>query len=133
MANDLSRYGVGPNKTFTATLPIIHEEYMRHLIRGIMDGDGNITSTVTSLGKHKHAISFCGTHQLMQGISDYVSASTGVTNVHVYDYNDRHLSEIKWQSIYDVNAVGRWIYLDSTLFLKRKRNTFVEFQKFYSL
>ena len=131
MAHSLSSYGVVPEKTLTAYLPIIEDQYMQHLIRGILDGDGSITSTLTSRNKHKHAISFCGTHQLMEGISQYISLVTGATRAKVYDYSDRHLSEIKWQSVSDVLLVGDWIYRDATIFLERKRKLYSDIEQRY--
>lgn len=42
MAKDLSKYGVIPRKTLVSFLPTIDDQYMNHLIRGILDGDGSI-------------------------------------------------------------------------------------------
>jgi hypothetical protein len=42
MAEDLSKYGVVPRKSYYTYLPKIDDKYMNHLIRGILDGDGSI-------------------------------------------------------------------------------------------
>lgn len=42
MAKDLSKYGVVPRKTLITYLPQIDNQYMNHLMRGILDGDGCI-------------------------------------------------------------------------------------------
>lgn len=134
IASALKKYGVIPNKTLCAYLPKnIDKKYMAHLIRGIMDGDGNITSTFTSAGKHKHAISFCGTHELMNNISSYLHKTIGVTESTVYDYRNRHLSEVKWQSIEDVLAIGNWLYDNATIYLFRKKEIFQNFKSHYGL
>jgi hypothetical protein len=40
MFDDLSKYGVVPRKTFVSFIPVVQEEFQRHLLRGIFDGDG---------------------------------------------------------------------------------------------
>ncbi|WP_421021935.1 hypothetical protein, partial [Klebsiella pneumoniae] len=40
--DDLGKYGIVPNKTFSAYVPAIDKELMPHLIRGIFDGDGTV-------------------------------------------------------------------------------------------
>jgi len=42
MANDLIRLGVIPNKTGKECFPEIDVDLLRHLVRGIFDGDGTI-------------------------------------------------------------------------------------------
>lgn len=133
MANDLEKYGVVPNKTLISYLPKIDDEFMRPLLLGVLDGDGSITSTFTAQKKHKHAISFCGSHTLMCDISEYISNKLDVNAVRVYDYSDRHLSEVKWQSIHDVNIIGDWLYTGATIYLQRKREIFLNFKSHYNL
>lgn len=133
MANDLETYSVFPNKTLNTRLPMIDDSLMNHLIRGILDGDGSITSVMLKSNKHKHAISFCGTHELMEDISNYISAALNVINPKVYDYEDRYLSEIKWQSISDCYAVGNWLYNGSSIYLERKYKIFCDFKQYYNL
>lgn len=44
ICESLSKYGIVPNKTFnTKHLPEIPEKFLRHFIRGLIDGDGWIT------------------------------------------------------------------------------------------
>lgn len=131
MANDLLKYGITPSKTLNTSLPILEEEYMSHLIRGILDGDGSVTSTITSRNKHKHAFSFCGTHRLMEDIGLYISNAIGISHPKTYDYSDRHLSEIKWQSISDCETLGDWLYKDATIYLQDKKDKFYDFLKYY--
>lgn len=133
MAHDLEKYGVVPRKSYITCLPTISDKYMAHLIRGVLDGDGNITSTVTKAGKHKHAISFCGSHRLMDDLSMWLNMELHVTRPVIYDYKDRNLSEVKWQSIHDVKVLGDWMYEGATIYLKRKFDAFVDFKKHYNL
>lgn len=42
IANDLKQLGVKPNKSLNMTFPEIPNDYLRHFIRGIFDGDGSV-------------------------------------------------------------------------------------------
>ena len=69
MAEDLSKYGVVPRKSYSTYLPQVSKEMMSHLVRGIFDGDGSIMAKPSpnndGHNRFLHSISFCGTHQLM--------------------------------------------------------------------
>lgn len=133
MAYDLSKYGVIPNKTYISYLPILNKSLMSHLIRGILDGDGNITSVLLDNNRHKHAISFCGSHNLMYNISLYISSLLNISLPSVYIYKNRHLTEIKWQSINDCLILGNWIYNNAEIYLSRKYIKFCEFKQYYNI
>ena len=135
MAEDLAKYGVVPRKSYNTYLPLISKEMMPHLIRGIFDGDGSIMGKPNpSNDEHNrflHSISFCGTHQLMEDISNYILENLGI-KTSVYDYKDRNLSELKIQNIDNIAKFGYWIYRNSTIFLNRKKDIFNDFLKHYN-
>ena len=135
MAEDLAKYGVVPRKSYNTYLPLLSKEMMPHLIRGIFDGDGNIMAkpNPSNDGHNRflHSISFCGTHQLMEDISNYILENLGIKTA-VYDYKDRNLSELKIQSIHNIAKFGYWIYRNSTIFLNRKKDIFNDFLKHYN-
>lgn len=135
MAEDLAKYGVIPRKSYNTYLPLISKEMMPHLIRGIFDGDGSIMAkpNPSNDGHNRflHSISFCGTHQLMEDISNYILENLGIKTT-VYDYKDRNLSELKIQNIDNIAKFGYWIYRNSTIFLNRKKDIFNDFLKHYN-
>lgn len=135
MAEDLAKYGVVPRKSYNTYLPLISKEMMPHLIRGIFDGDGSIMAKPNSSNdghnRFLHSISFCGTHQLMEDISNYILENLGIKTA-VYDYKDRNLSELKIQNIDNIAKFGYWIYRNSTIFLNRKKDIFNDFLKHYN-
>lgn len=135
MAEDLAKYGVVPRKSYNTYLPLISKEMMPHLIRGIFDGDGSIMAkpNPSNDGHNRflHSISFCGTHQLMVDISNYILENLGIKTT-VYDYKDRNLSELKIQNIDNIAKFGYWIYRNSTIFLNRKKDIFNDFLKHYN-
>ena len=135
MAEDLTKYGVVPRKSYNTYLPPISKEMMPHLIRGIFDGDGSIMAkpNPSNDGHNRflHSISFCGTHQLMEDISNYILENLGIKTT-IYDYKDRNLSELKIQNIDNIAKFGYWIYRNSTIFLNRKKDIFNDFLKHYN-
>ena len=135
MAEDLAKYGVVPRKSYNTYLPLISKEMMPHLIRGIFDGDGSIMAkpNPSNDGHNRflHSISFCGTHQLMEDISNYILENLRIKTT-VYDYKDRNLSELKIQNIDNIAKFGYWIYRNSTIFLNRKKDIFNDFLKHYN-
>lgn len=134
MAKDLEQYGVVPRKSALTYLPQIDDTYMNHLIRGIFDGDGSIRAIETKQNnRFAHYISFCGTHQLMEDISNYCKKLNLNTIPKVYDYADKELSDIKIQAKEDIYTFGEWMYKNATIYLNRKKDKYNYFKEHYNL
>lgn len=138
MAYDLSKYGILPNKTLISELPLIDEKYMRHMIRGILDGDGSviahhIKNKFTGVERYLYAISFCGSRVLMNQLSDYISETLCISRKLVYTYSDRNLSEVKWVNIFEMFELGMYLYSGATIFLHHKCDIFLDFLHHYNL
>lgn len=131
MAKDLEIYGVVPCKSHRTYLPKINFHLLPHLLRGILDGDGSIQAHQYG-NKFLHDISYCGSHQLMQDISDICDKYLNLNyKPVVYDYKDRQLSEIKFKNVNDMLTFGDWIYKDATIFLDRKYQKYLLFKEHY--
>ena len=111
--DDLSKYGVIPNKTSSVYLPILEDNMMPHLIRGLFDGDGWVS--------HRgHNIGFCGNERLVTELRDYLVNKLDVFNVKVLQ-TEPHLWMIQWASIKDIVKIGEFIYKDKKdCYLQRK-------------
>lgn len=138
MAKDLLQYGVIPRKSCKTYLPILSEKMMPHLVRGIFDGDGSIIAKPSpnknGHNRFLHSISFCGTHKLMEDISNYIFKYLKLEQKPtIYDYKNRQLSELKIQNIKDMKTFGDWIYNCSTIYLNRKRDIYNNFLEHYNL
>ena len=138
MAEDLAKYGVIPCKSYHTYLPEIPNPYMWHVLRGIFDGDGSILAKPSpnkdGHNRFLHSISFCGTHKLMEDISNYLYQNLAFKQKPtVYDYKDRQLSELKIQNVDDIYLFGTSIYKGATIFLNRKYKTFLDFKQHYNL
>ena len=135
MAEDLKQYGVVPRKSYSTYLPQnIEDKMMNHLIRGIFDGDGSIQAKLNHDNRFLHSFSFCGTHKLMEDISNYCFEKLQLKQKPtVYDYKDRELSEIKIQNKEDMYIFGEWLYKDATIFMNRKKDIYNNFKQHYNL
>ena len=132
--DNLSKYGVIPNKTLLTYFPQnVNKKYWNSIVRGIFDGDGNIYLRKTNR-RFNHSLNFCGTHKLMQDLVNIISEELNLNVIpKVYDYKDRNLSEIKFQNIHDIELICNWMYGDSDLYLTRKRDKYAEFMKHYNM
>lgn len=121
MANDLSKYGVVPRKSYITYLPELKNELMPHLLRGIFDGDGTVTIT-----KHKDLhFGFYGSKKICEQICEYLNKQLGFNKNKVSKTTCYHL----W---YGGNNVSRkmmeYIYKDcGEFYLKRKYERFKKF------
>lgn len=137
MAKDLEQYHIVPRKSFITQFPFnVPKSMYRHVVRGIFDGDGSINARqrVFKDGRNRfmHKMSFCGSHRLMEELSSLIQEFTNMkTKAKVYDYKKRILSEFGFGSMENMKKFGTWIYKDSTIYLKRKRELFDKFMKHY--
>lgn len=139
MADDLEKYGVIPQKSFKTRFPFeVDKKYYRHLIRGIIDGDGSIQTywhtPKDGRKRFKHSISCCGTHRLMSEMIDVITKELKLEfKPVVYDYKNRTLSEFKVTNINDMLKFGNWLYDKSNIYLYRKKDNYDMFLNRYKL
>ena len=116
---DLSQYGVIPRKTDTAYMPIIDDIMMPHLLRGIIDGDGWISTK-------SHQIGLCGTEKLVTQVRDFLVKKLEVYNVKVIHCSEK-VWQITWASIKDIKIIGNYLYENKQdCFLERKFNNYMD-------
>lgn len=134
LCKDLEQYGIVPRKSLITYLPTnIPDDLMRHLIRGLIDGDGSIRFVRPPRRCEKY-ISLCGTHRLMQEVLDYLYEHK-IIKIHkqVYDYKNSSVSEFKISNKDDIYSLGEWLYKDATIYLKRKKEIYDSFKEYYNL
>ena len=116
--SDLARYGCVPCKTFISYLPLIDDAMMPHLIRGLIDGDGWVSSK-------SHQVGFCGTKEIVTGLRDYLHAKLNVWKVKVLETQPGKLWQITWASKRDIRKLFDYLYKDcGPYFLARKYDQF---------
>ena len=118
MANDLAKYGVVPRKTSTAYLPILSDEMMPHLIRGMIDGDGSIT--IVHCRKKPHlVVYFCGNENTVTQLRDFLVTKLNIFNAKIIQ-SGNNLWQVSWASKEDTSKICNYIYKDANFFLERK-------------
>lgn len=114
IVEDLAALGVLERKSLTVKFPEVPAEYLRHFIRGVMDGDGwfhkrGYTANVTT-----------GSIYFAEGLRD-VFASYGY-NTRITTEKDR-IHRVWVSGKDDIIRLGRWLYDDcGVLFMPEKRS-----------
>lgn len=121
MCEDLRKYHIVPNKTFTVELPEINDEYMSHFLRGCIDGDGSIgfyerkNRTV-----HRKIIRLCSASKVfLDEINEYLYNKLGVNGYITQEHNGT-LFQINYTKNKDLYKLIKYLYKDATIFMKRK-------------
>lgn len=116
--DDLSKYGVIPNKTLTVTMPLLQEDLMPHLLRGLIDGDGWITKN----GK----IGFCGNKETVTQVRNYLVNKLNVYNVSIIQCKSSTLYMIQWANKRDYQKICEYLYQDKEkYYLQRKYKNYL--------
>ena len=123
MVEDLSKYSVTQRKTYTAEIPIIRQDLMPHLIRGIFDGDGCISS---------NRISFAGNIKVLSALQKYLEEKIQINKTkiwgreHVSKANEKTTCyKFSFSRKQDVTNFYHLIYDNATIYLSRKKDKFV--------
>lgn len=118
MVNDLKRHGMVENKTKIAKFPTtIPQQYIKDFIRGYFDGDGSIY-----FDNHakRYRISILGTKDFLEGI---VKAFDIQNNIYV---EKEDIYVLNCTTSKDINTVLYKMYNNSTIFLDRKYNRYLD-------
>lgn len=115
---DLASHCVVPAKTFICEMPVLEEDMMPHLLRGMIDGDGWISAK-------KPVIGFCsGSKACVERVRDYLTAALNVA-VHPVKFRGAVWC-VMWSSKKDFGTIGEYLYKDkSDCYLTRKFNNYV--------
>lgn len=116
---DLKKLGVIPNKTFKInSIPKINRNLVRHFIRGYFDGDG----TVYDYHHHGLSFGFYGQHNFLEEIKGVLLNELNLSDRKIHDKET--VSMLTFSRKEDIKRFYDYIYNDSTIYLKRKKNKF---------
>lgn len=113
LCQDLFKLKVTPKKTLIATFPEIKLELQRHLIRGLLDGDGCIHFNSEKTSGNKY-ICFLGSEDIIKNIVSCIGINKN------YQLRKNHYI-VKYNSILHFKYLYNYLYRDATVFLERKR------------
>lgn len=114
MAADLARFGVMPRKSHGTFLPLLGEELMPHLARGLFDGDG----TVSRRADGQLLVGFCGSERLVAELRMWLICRLGVSDNRVHENGT--IRYVQWSHRSDVCLIARYIYQGGDPRLSRK-------------
>lgn len=123
MVEDLRQYGIVDNKSLCTIFPNnIPNHLYKHLIRGILDGDGSIAFYARPNRKcHVKAIRFCqGNKQFLLDLVDYLHNEVDVKPVNAYAEKGT-LWSISYCSTDSLYKLYHYLYDDATIYLTRKK------------
>ena len=124
--NDLMVHGITPTKSYDGTFPIVdNNDYIRHTIRGIFDGDGCLTYTKGTIGYLTGAISICNTKETLE----YIEEFSGFKWDWSQRYPEKNVNnyQILCGRQEDIVKFLNLIYENSSVYLNKKYKKYQEF------
>lgn len=101
----------------------VPKEHIRHFIRGILDGDGSIYRFKDT----QLRLSFTNNYNCLKWISDVISCTLGISNRKITVKSN--CFEIQYHT-HDCIKILDWLYLDTLLYLVRKKNIFDDYKEY---
>jgi transposase len=120
MKRDLEKYGVVERKSDKTFLPELRPDLMRHLLRGILDGDGCIFRSYGVL----EGVTFSGSECLVRTIAVLLNATLGVAQNKVRGKG--MCKSHAWAAREDVSRILNFLYNDCHVALERKFSLYKE-------
>lgn len=117
----LNSYGCTPNKSLTLKYPsVIPENLRRHFLRGYFDGDGSF-GVYGSKQKHGElSLSCVGTEDMLKELFKGF-------NIHLYHHTGHSEETLTVNcTSYNAKAILDFMYKNSTIYLDRKFNKYLE-------
>lgn len=119
MAESLYRIGVTPRKSMTVKYPLINRDLERHMIRGIIDGDGHIRKNCIELTM--------GSKIFLETMSRRITDLFSIKPKEVSTIRDRYFKLYYPQK--SMIKILKNIYLESNWYIDRKYNTAINVLK----
>ena len=122
MADDLSRFGIVPQKSTRENphFDSIPKSLLKYTIRGLFDGDGWYTG-FDYKGKYKTNIGICGSYDVCEYVRDYFYREIGLNDkLKVVKVKDKDCYKIGYSSKNDFIKIYNHMYRDANIFINRK-------------
>ena len=127
LANDLIRLGVTPNKSLEMQFPNIPDEFLRHFVRGLFDGDGSVYIERKSI----RVKLLSGCRKFVEELNSFMRLN-GLSNRKI-DYSNSIESPgaffIRYNSVSDIMLFHQFIYdgVSITNYYSRKKDIFDQY------
>ena len=121
----MKQLGLYPRKSIDLKFPYIPGEHLSHFVRGYFDGDGCIGNYFQK-GKYKTWYSsFVGSNDFINRLRHILHDNCGIRLVNIKKITNKNAYTIHY-SVKDTIKLGKWLYKDSTIYLERKHNKFLQ-------
>jgi hypothetical protein len=109
MFEDLLRLGGTERKSLTLAWPAVPVEYLAHVVRSYVDGDGSLTWHRSGNSVHP-LISVVGTREFLTGMTAAVQQATGVPMpVCHFEKDSSNTWSVKWYGV-RAKCLAIWLY-----------------------
>ncbi|MAX51482.1 MAG: hypothetical protein CMH22_05840 [Methylophaga sp.] len=125
----LVELGCGKAKTHTLTFPTedqVPKHLQRHFIRGYFDGDGSVS------GNKQKQFSIVGTINFLLPLQEILMEELNFSKTKLDDRHNKEdeIRSLRYCGINQCIKFRDWLYEDSTIFLKRKKEIFDSYSPF---
>lgn len=111
MIEDLSKYGIIENKTFTVDIPNIKKELISSLLRGCFEGDGGISKSFRKKYKrYEYELSFCGNYNCVSSFNKIISREIDMPPKNIVKSNS--IFRVRWSSRSEIIKIMEYLYRD---------------------
>lgn len=117
ICQDLMKIGVIPRKSLRNKFPMIPKKFLRHFIRGVIDGDGSVGFIDRERSPYFEIRVYFASENFCQDFVKHINNDIRVGT------SPRKIGDNLWNARYTCQRglnVAKWIYKDTNLFLKRK-------------
>lgn len=121
---DLMKLNVIPRKSVICEFPDIPKQYYRDYIRGYFDGDGCVTYTKYEDRAMKGKFEIVGGTNMLKKFQEIFKENNIET--HFYNIGHSKADELMTASIPEIYKIFRYLYDNSSVYLERKYNKFLE-------
>lgn len=126
MCLDLMRYGVVPRKSSGCKFPVeVPKELERHFIRGYFDGDGSVNKQSKAEKDKRYRICIVGAEEFL--IATQAKLCKEGINVSIDKAGRSKAYRLDAYSKDNLRLFFEYLYSDSSIYLQRKYDTFVDF------
>tara|TARA_R110000868_G_scaffold46524_5_gene153637 strand:+ start:21154 stop:21981 length:828 start_codon:yes stop_codon:yes gene_type:complete len=125
IVNDLLKFNITPNKTYTYNMPdwLINHELVNHFIRGYFDGDGSIGKYKKPPSKILHSqLNMLGTELFIKQYKTIIEQNCNVNDNKIIKINNIYSLSYSGNNV--VKRIYEFLYKDATIYLDRKKDKF---------
>lgn len=128
-SESLSNIGCIQGKTYLLQFPNLRTDLIQHFIRGYFDGDGclSITPRRNRTPNSKcYQFNITGKVEVIQVIQNYLCNACQITKTTIAGSSKNFAKRIHWAGKNVVTKIMNYLYQNSTIYLKRKHDKYLE-------